>query len=122
MRYRSLDALLPRLTLTLAPTAIVREGRVAIGDEIASALQASIAIVLIGERPGLSAPDSLGIYLTWNPQPGHSMDAQRACISNVRSEGISYGSAAERIVEQITQAKRFGYTGVRPQLPTRIEG
>ena len=117
-----LDALLPRLQVTLAPTAIVIQGRVAIGDEIACALQARTAIVLIGERPGLSAPDSLGVYLTWNPRPGQSTDAQRACISNVRSEGISYVSAAARIVGQITQAKRLGYTGVNPQMPARLEG
>ncbi len=117
-----LDALLPNLNATLAPTAIATQGRVAIGDEIACALHAQIAIVLIGERPGLSAPDSLGVYLTWNPQPGKTSDAQRACISNVRTQGLSYISAAERILELIHQAKRLGHTGVYPQTPARLGG
>ncbi len=71
----------------IAPLVIVRQGRVAIGDAIAAELGAGAVVVLIGERPGLSAPDSLGAYLTWQPRPD-STDADRNCISNIRPEGI----------------------------------
>jgi len=67
----------------IAPIVVVRHGRVAIGDAIAALLCADCVAVLIGERPGLTAPDSMGAYLTWQPQP-HSTDADRNCISNIR--------------------------------------
>ncbi len=76
----------------LAPLVIARQGRVAIGDAIASALGARAVAVLIGERPGLSSPDSLGAYLTWSPHPA-STDADRNCISNIRPDGIGYEEA-----------------------------
>ena len=86
--------LLPRLDgWSIGPIVVVEQGRVAIGDEIGFALKAQISVVLIGERPGLSAPDSLGAYITWEPRPGRN-DAERNCVSNIRVEGLSYPQAA----------------------------
>jgi len=81
----------------IGPLVIVRHGRVAIGDAIAAALGANCVAVLIGERPGLSAPDSMGAYLTWQPHAG-TTDANRNCISNIRPEGIDYEVAALKLV------------------------
>lgn len=107
-----LRELLPRLADSwLAPITIVQQGRVAIGDEIGEALGAGIALVLIGERPGLSAPDSLGAYLTWDPRPGRT-DAERNCISNIRAEGLSYREAAMRLALYLAEARRQKLTGV----------
>jgi ethanolamine ammonia-lyase small subunit len=98
-------------TIRVAPLAIVEQGRVAVGDEVGMALGASLVVVLIGERPGLSSPDSLGAYITWNPRPGIT-DAQRNCISNIRSEGLSYKDAAARLVYYIHESHRLSETGV----------
>jgi ethanolamine ammonia-lyase small subunit len=95
----------------IGPTAVVEQGRVAIGDEIGAALDAALVAVLIGERPGLSAPDSLGIYLTWAPKPGRS-DAERNCLSNIRPEGMGYAEAAERLFFLASEARRRKLTGV----------
>jgi ethanolamine ammonia-lyase small subunit len=97
--------------LHLAPLCLVEQGRVAIGDEIAHALAASLVIVLIGERPGLSSPDSLGAYITWQPRPGQTTDAERNCISNIRAEGLSYTQAAARLLFYIQQARSRQLTG-----------
>lgn len=96
---------------TIAPVAVVEQGRVAIGDEIGKLLDSRIVVVLIGERPGLSSPDSLGLYLTWAPQPGRH-DAERNCISNVRPEGLGYRDAAVRLAYLLEQARRRRLTGV----------
>ncbi len=109
-----LDMLLPVLQQeqwTLAPIVVVEQGRVAIGDDIGAALNAAIVAVLIGERPGLSSPDSLGVYLTWAPRGGLT-DGERNCISNIRPEGLSYGNAAARMMFLLTEARRRKLTGV----------
>jgi ethanolamine ammonia-lyase small subunit len=95
----------------LAPVAIVEQGRVAIGDEIGELLGATLAVVLIGERPGLSSPDSLGVYLTWAPRRGRR-DAERNCISNVRAEGLAYRDAARTLCHLVDAARRRRLTGV----------
>ncbi|MEI9885219.1 MAG: ethanolamine ammonia-lyase subunit EutC [Rhizomicrobium sp.] len=95
-----------------APTAVVRHGRVAAGDEIAQALGAAFAVVLIGERPGLSAADSVGLYLTLRPVAGVSRDAERNCISNVRPGGLGLDEAAHRLAWLMATARRLGATGV----------
>ena len=106
-----LAELLPSLVdWRIAPLCIVEQGRVAIGDEIGSLLRAQLSVILIGERPGLSSPDSLGVYITWQPRPGRS-DAERNCISNIRAEGLSYGDAAGQIMNCLTAARRHQLTG-----------
>lgn len=96
---------------TQTPVVIAEQGRVAIGDEIGDLLSARLVAVLIGERPGLSAPDSLGIYLTYGPRPGRT-DAERNCISNVRPAGLSCDEAARRLAWFVNEALRRGLTGV----------
>lgn len=95
----------------LGPVCVVSQGRVAIGDEIGALLQARLTVMMIGERPGLSSPDSLGVYITWHPRPGRT-DAERNCISNIRHEGLRYMQAAERIVFYMEGAKRLHMTGI----------
>jgi ethanolamine ammonia-lyase small subunit len=110
-----LESLLPRLgeeQWRLAPLTVVLQGRVAIGDEIGQLLGAQQVVVLIGERPGLTSPDSLGIYLTWDPLPGRT-DAERNCISNVRAEGISYASAAHKLYFLMREARARKLSGIR---------
>jgi ethanolamine ammonia-lyase small subunit len=104
--------LMPRLEgWSIAPVCVVEQGRVAIGDEIGEALGAQLCVVLIGERPGLSAPDSLGAYITWQPRHGRT-DAERNCVSNIRAEGLSYEQAAAQIGFYLSQARRRQLTGV----------
>ncbi len=95
----------------IGPVAIATQARVALGDEVGALLGARMVAVLIGERPGLSSPDSLGIYLTWHPQAGRS-DAERNCISNVRPEGLAPDSAAARLWWLCAEARRLGLTGI----------
>lgn len=103
--------LLAKAGLRVAPITLVEQGRVAIGDEIGEALGAEIVVVLIGERPGLSAPDSLGLYLTFAPRAGLT-DEARNCISNVRPEGQSFAAAAGRLFYLLTEARRRKLSGV----------
>lgn len=91
--------------------AVAREARVALGDEIGEALGARLSCVLIGERPGLSAPDSLGIYLTYGPGLGRT-DAERNCISNIHVHGLAPEAAAGRLAWLAAQALKRGLTGV----------
>ena len=95
----------------LAPVCLVSQGRVAVGDEIGVLLGAAMTVMLIGERPGLSSPDSLGIYLTWDPVPGRS-NADRNCISNIRPEGLAYELAAHKLFYLMTQARRRRLSGL----------
>jgi ethanolamine ammonia-lyase small subunit len=107
-----LQAVCPTLAdWTIGPVVVARQARVALGDEIGELLNARIVVMLIGERPGLSSPDSLGIYLTYAPKVGCS-DAQRNCISNVRPEGLDYPAAAHKLHYLLTHARRLGLTGV----------
>jgi ethanolamine ammonia-lyase small subunit len=90
---------------------VALQARVALGDAVGAALKARAVAVLIGERPGLSSPDSLGIYLTLNPRIGRT-DAERNCISNVRPAGLSHELAAFKLDWLLTQAFARGITGV----------
>jgi ethanolamine ammonia-lyase small subunit len=96
---------------TIAPIAVVSQGRVAVGDEVGEQLRAKLVVVLIGERPGLSSPDSMGLYITWNPKVG-TTDAARNCISNVRPAGLSVDAAALTLHQLLTQARTKRLTGV----------
>jgi len=96
---------------TLSPVALVRQGRVAVGDEVGEVVGARAAVVLIGERPGLSAADSMGIYVTWAPRVGR-VDAERNCISNVRPDGLSLSDAARALAALLAEARDRGCTGV----------
>ncbi|WP_245288227.1 ethanolamine ammonia-lyase subunit EutC [Bradyrhizobium sp. Ec3.3] len=98
--------------LTIGPLVLVEQGRVAIGDEIGETLGARLVVVLIGERPGLSAADSLGAYVTWRPRIG-MMDASRNCISNIRPAGLPPEEAATQIVGVIEKAFKHAVTGVQ---------
>ncbi len=97
--------------LPLAPVVIAQQGRVALGDDIGEALGAIAVAVLIGERPGLSAADSLGIYLTWQPRRGRT-DAERNCISNIRPEGLPPAAAADKLLWLIAAMQRLQQTGI----------
>jgi ethanolamine ammonia-lyase small subunit len=109
-----MDAVLPGLRRRhwrIGPAAVVEQGRVAIGDEIGAALEAALVAVLIGERPGLTSPDSLGVYLTWAPAMGRQ-DSERNCLSNIRPEGMGYAEAGAKLVYLLGEARRRRLTGV----------
>jgi len=109
-----IHALMARLSgeqWRLAPITIVQQGRVAIGDEVGHLQGAQAVVMLIGERPGLSSPDSMGLYLTWAPRPGLT-DASRNCISNVRPDGLTYDAAAFKLHYLLSEARRRQLSGV----------
>jgi ethanolamine ammonia-lyase small subunit len=107
-----LQTLLPMIAgWRVAPVCVVKQGRVASGDGIGEALHAGMAVVLIGERPGLTSPDSLGAYITWEPRRGRK-DAERNCISNIREEGLGYTAAAGRLHYYMMEAARLRLTGL----------
>jgi ethanolamine ammonia-lyase small subunit len=109
-----LQDVLPRLTAQgwrIAPLTIVRHGRVAIGDAVAMALGAQIVVVLIGERPGLSAPDSMGAYLAFEPN-ARTTDAERNCISNIRPEGLRYADASTKLAQLLVAMRARRISGV----------
>ncbi|MGM3386271.1 ethanolamine ammonia-lyase subunit EutC [Stutzerimonas stutzeri] len=96
---------------SLGPICLVQQGRVALGDEVGQRLQARMVVMLLGERPGLSSPDSLGLYFTYTPKVGRT-DADRNCISNIRLEGLSYNLAAHRLLHLMREACRRQLSGV----------
>lgn len=104
----------------IAPLVVAEQARVALGDEIGEALGARLVVVMLGERPGMSAPDSLGVYLTWEPRPGRT-DAERNCVSNVRAEGLPPAAAAEVVVWLLRAARRLGQSGVALRAPSPAE-
>jgi len=107
-----LTALLPALNgWTLAPLVIAHRARVKLGDAVANALGATAVLILIGERPGLSAPDSLGAYLTYAPTPA-TTDADRNCVSNIRPEGLPYAEAARTIAFLLRQMRALRHSGI----------
>src|SRR5262249_33261366 len=115
-----LQELLPPLAADgwrLAPLTVVLQARVAIGDEIGDSLGARLVVVLIGERAGLGSPDSLEVYITWDPHPGRT-DAQRNCISNIHAEGLSYQAAAHRLLFLLSHARLRKLTGVGLKVDT----
>ncbi len=109
-----LTHLLPQLLAanwTIAPITLVEQARVAIADPIGQAQNARCSLILIGERPGLSSPDSLGAYLTWSPHPSRT-DADRNCLSNIRSGGLTPESAADRLFWYLQTARAIQQTGI----------
>jgi ethanolamine ammonia-lyase small subunit len=109
--HRHAAALLDALNLGAQPVWLVQQGRVAIGDHIGSLLAADLSIVLVGERPGLTTPDSLGVYLTWQPNLTRT-DAERNCVSNIHEQGLSYEIAAHKIRFLMSEMRSRKLSGV----------
>ncbi|MBO0934572.1 ethanolamine ammonia-lyase subunit EutC [Fibrella sp. HMF5036] len=106
-----------RLGWSLAPVCVMEQARVAVGDAVAHALQARMTVVLIGERPGLTSPDSLGAYLTYNPRPGLT-DESRNCVSNIRPEGLPYAFAVQKLLYLLTEmhVRKLSGVGLKDEL------
>ena len=103
---------LQQANLRIAPLCLVEQGRVAVADETGSLLKATLSLILIGERPGLSSHDSLGAYLTYEPSVG-TTDERRNCISNIRPEGMTVAHAAEKIFYLVKESLRLKLSGVQ---------
>jgi ethanolamine ammonia-lyase small subunit len=95
----------------MPPICLVKHGRVAIGDSIAQYYSARLCVVLIGERPGLSSPNSMGIYFTYKAKKG-STDAERNCISNIHLQGLSYKEALTKLLYLIDESEKLQFSGV----------
>src|ERR1700758_2938429 len=108
---RDLLAQLASAHIGLPPVVVASGARVALGDEIGAILAAQMVVVLIGERPGLSAPDSLGAYLTFAPRVGRT-DADRNCVSNIHRAGLGHEEAAYKIAWLVREALAREVTGV----------
>jgi len=106
--------------LRIAPFTIVKQGRVAIGDEIGELLCSKLVVVMIGERPGLSSPESMSLYMTWNPRVGLT-DESRNCISNIHRAGLTYAEAEHKLHYLVTQAHARQLTGVELKDETHVQ-
>jgi ethanolamine ammonia-lyase small subunit len=112
--FELLQVLIPKLVnagLKPAPISLVKQGRVAVADEVGYAFAAKLSLILVGERPGLSSPDSMGAYLTYQPKPGLT-DESRNCISNIRPDGLHPAAAADKIFYLMSEALKRKLTGV----------
>jgi ethanolamine ammonia-lyase small subunit len=105
----------------VAPLVLAAEARVALADEIGALLGARQSVITIGERPGLSVADSLGLYLTWEPRPGRR-DSERNCVSNIHRHGLSPAAAAATLAQLMGEARRLGLSGVALKEPDAIPG
>lgn len=119
-----LERLLPQLAgagWSLAPLAVVEQGRVAVADDVAHRLNAEMTVILLGERPGLTSPDSLGAYLTFAPRPGLT-DESRNCVSNIRPEGLGYDGAAAKLFWLLSEMKTRRLSGVvlKDEMPAEL--
>jgi ethanolamine ammonia-lyase small subunit len=106
-----LVAELARAGVVPARVVVATQARVALGDEIGERVGASLVLVLLGERPGLTSPDSLGAYLTWSPKTGRA-DSERNCVSNIRPDGLALPAAAGRIAWLVRESRRRRMTGI----------
>lgn len=102
---------LPMLGVVARRIVVATQARVALGDEIGECVGAAQVLMLLGERPGLSSPDSLGAYLTWAPRPGR-VDSERNCVSNIRPQGLALADAAARIAWLVHESRRRRLTGI----------
>lgn len=118
-----IELLVPRLYekgYSISPICLVEHGRVAIGDPISELFSARMAVVIIGERPGLSSPDSMGIYFTYQAKSGKT-DAERNCISNIHHNGLSYQRAVEKLLFLVCEADRLKLSGIHLKDETPVD-